>query len=339
MFKQAWTVVTGLEWARPFYWQEAVLCLPAMPLLLFFGPWVGDTVKASIAAGAAFSVGFGAIRGLRGHRWGAMLAATFGIAAMAFLGSLCGEWPWVLLVVATGLAALCGALGMLDDDLWWVVLQMLIALLVAGYFAGASYAALERATWSFVGGATQTLIVMTAALFFPKFVGPARSTIKEPPTRARLIDHIVRAAVCVALAWSIAHYLGLANNYWAPMTAMLLIKPGLHQTRTRGIERLTGTLLGCVVATLFVDLIGGRRDLELAGLALTAASAFAMQKANYAAMTAALTATIVLLTSLATGTVLLNAEHRIVATLLGGVVAFLVAWLPPCNVFAPAAVK
>jgi hypothetical protein len=49
-----------LDWARPFYLREALLCLPAMPLLLMAGLVRNQEVAGVVAAGGAFSVGFGA---------------------------------------------------------------------------------------------------------------------------------------------------------------------------------------------------------------------------------------------------------------------------------------
>lgn len=300
-----------------------------MPLLLLISLREGYEVQGIIAAGAAFSVGFGVSHGLRGIRWGAMVAAALGIPVMAFIGSLVGEWPWALLAVAGLAAALCGALGMIDDDLWWVTLQWVIALLVAGSFAGPLPMALERAAFALSGGLAQVTVVIALATLLPILAEPPSPPAAKPtPTRLALLGQAARAAVAVMLAGWVARELHLSNSYWAPMTAMLVIKPGLPDTRTRGVARFVGTLAGCVLATLFVLAIRGSTGLQLLGLALTASAAFGLQKAHYAGMTAAITATIVLLISLASGSVLENSEHRLSATVVGGLIALLMAAMP-----------
>ena len=103
----------------------------------------------------------------------------------------------------------------------------------------------------------------------------------------------------------------------------------LRETEVRGVARLSGTILGCLLATLFVSLAKGATAPLVAALSLTAALGFALQKAGYAFMTAAITAAIVLLISLSSGTVLATAEHRVLATVLGGAVALLVAFVFP----------
>jgi hypothetical protein len=310
-------------------WRESLLSLPAMPLLLLIGLASGNELRGAIAAGAAFSVGFGVSRGLHGRRWGAMLAATFGIAFAAMVGSLAGNSLWVLAALAGTGAFICGFFGLRDDDLWWVTLQIVIALLVAGNFPGSWLAAAERSLETLVGGLTQVVLVIGLSRIFPAAIIPLPAPASRPSTsNVEAMVHALRAAICVTLALLLAHAAGLANAYWAPMTALLVIKPRLIETRIRGARRLVGTVAGCAAATLFVILVEAKAGPLLVGLTLAATSAFALQKANYASMTAAVTATIVLLISLSTADVVMTSEHRLFATIMGGVIAWLVACIP-----------
>jgi uncharacterized membrane protein YccC len=113
------------------------------------------------------------------------------------------------------------------------------------------------------------------------------------------------------------------------MTAMLVLKPGLSETQTRGLARLVGTLVGCVAASGFVMAAGQARPVLLAAMAATAGAAYALQKAHYATLTCMITATVVFLLTLGRGAVVLNAEHRLIATVLGGVIALGVARVAP----------
>ncbi len=317
--------------SQPFYGREAALCVPAIPLLLIIGAATHNIAYAAVSAGAAFSVGFGAARDLRGRRWAAMIGATIGITLMAFIGVLAGQSEPVLLVVAAVAAAGCAVLALIDEDIWWISLQMVIALFVGGYFSGDVHAALLRSFAVLAGGATQLAVVVVLARLAPQAAnrlppGPK----KGPAPRSLMISHALRAAACVVLSLAIAHYIGLANSYWAPMTAMLILKPGLSETHTRGIARLTGTVLGCIAASLFAILVGYSQPWLIAGVALTAGASFALQKAHYSVLTSAVTATVVLILSLAHGGgVLANAEHRLIATILGGCVALILARIAP----------
>ncbi len=305
--------------------------MPAMPLLLLAGIATGTVAYSAVAAGAAFSVGFGAARNLRGRRWAAMNAATLGCTLSAFVGCLAGEWLPVEVLLAAAAAAACAVLALLDEDLWWISLQMVIAVLVGGYFHGPLKAAALRAGAVFVGGATQVLIVMVLAKLAPRAAQPLPAGPPGKPAEKRLlIAHGLRAAICVAMALAAAEAFGLANSYWAPMTAMIVLKPGLSETRTRGMARLSGTVAGCVLATLFAIGVGYTQPWLVAGMGLAAGAAFSLQRAHYAVMTSAVTATVVLLLSLAHGGgALANAEHRLIATVLGGALALLVARIAP----------
>jgi len=319
-------------WGRqPFYWREAALCAPAMPLLLLAGVAFGQVPYAAVATGAAFSVGFGAARDLRGWRWAAMGAAAIGVALAALAGCLAGQWLWIILPLAAVVAMGCAVLALVDEDLWWIALQMVIALLVASYFAGRLHAALLRGGIVLAGAMVQVAVVVILARLFPAAAArlPA-GPVKDPPPRWLYPVHALRAGVCVTLSLYLAHLLGLSNGYWAPMTAMLVLKPGLSDTNTRGLARLTGTLAGGALASVFAVAVGYAWPALVLGIAVAATAAFALQKAHYAILSSAVTATVVLLLSLAEGGgALVNAEHRLIATVIGGAVALVVARIAP----------
>jgi len=323
----------------PVHWREAALCVPALAVLFGLGVWTGHPVPGAIAAGAAFSVGFGAARELHGRRWGAMVAATVGMAIATFVGSLAGRELALLLVVAALAAGGCAMLALRDEDLWWVVLQSIIALLVAGSYAGSVHAAGIRALDVLVGGATQIAAVVLLAHLVPRLGAWEFARKALPvPTASALLAHALRAVVAVAGALGVAEAFHLSNAYWAPMTVLLILKPGLHDTQSRGLERLAGTVVGCAVATLFAIAVHEARSAMAIGFLVMAGVAYALQKARYALFSGALTASIVLLISLGRFSVLVNAEHRILATLLGGVIALLIARIGPADLKQPATV-
>ncbi len=334
---------------HPFHWREAALCAPAMPLLILVGIESGHPIEGATAAGAALAVGFGAARELKGRRWGAMIAAMVGMAIAAFAGCLLGQSLPLFVLVAGMAAAICAAFALYDEDLWWVILQIVIAYLIAGYYAGPLAAATDRGLVVLIGGAIQIGIVRLLASLFPAAAAPTivreagvrgagirqagiRSPVaKSPPgTNSGLRGaHMIRAAICVMASLLVTDRLGLSNSYWAPMTALIVLKPRLRETHARGLARLVGTLAGCTVATLYAHVCGGSNWFLGLGMAGSAMAAYALQKAHYASLTAAITATVVLLLSLGHVGALANAEHRLVATLVGGGIALAVAWVVP----------
>lgn len=304
--------------------------MPAIPLMMLAGVLTGQVATAAIACGAAFSVGFGAARDLRGLRWGAMWAAALCMAMTTFVGSLTGT-PNTLAIVVTAVAgAGCAALALYHEDLWWITLQAVIFLYVAQYYPGDLAEAARRAAVVLAGGIAQIGCVLVLRHVAPHAAGrlPPGAPLQHPARRSVLL-HMARAALCAAAALWCARRFGLANSYWAPMTGMLVLKPGLRDTFTRGFERVGGTLAGCLLATLLVIAVRGEPFVLVALLGLAAAAAFAVQKSSYAVLSCAVSATVVLLITLARGSPVLNAEHRVEATLLGGGIAMACAWIAP----------
>ncbi|MDO5630868.1 MAG: FUSC family protein [Paracoccus sp. (in: a-proteobacteria)] len=311
----------------PAFWRLAAICLPAVPLLMTFGVIWDDAVKGLVMAGAAYSVGFGAGRSVSGGRWLVIVLAAVSIAAAAFLGSLAGQSFALMLAIIAVLAGACGALALLNEDRWWIALQVVIAFVIASYYPQAIPGAAERGALVLAGGAAQIACVLLLGWLLPLWAAPLPAAApKEPPTRGSLLRHVLRAALAVTGAMWIARSLGLHHDYWAPMAALMVLKPGLTETRTRGIARLIGTVGGSALATGFALATGQQVAAMLAALTVAAFLSFALQKAHYAVFTAAVTMTVVTMIDLAQGAPLANAEQRIIATLMGGGLALLCAW-------------
>ncbi|KAK0331609.1 hypothetical protein LTR94_028240, partial [Friedmanniomyces endolithicus] len=301
-----------------------------MPLLLGAGVVSGLATEGAMAAGAAFVVGLAASRDLVGRRWGAMFGTALGLTLAAVAGTIAGQSPLLLLGLGCLGGAICAAIALYEEDLWWVILQGVIAFLIAGYYAGPVDQALVRGASVLVGGGVQIGLVVILALLFPKAAARLPLGPRPPePGRKLLISHMARAAVAVGLSLVLSWSIHLQNWAWAPMTAMIVLKPGLMETQTRGVQRVAGTLLGCAFATVYAVEVQSSHPWLIAAAGVTAFAAFALQQAHFATLTGAVTATAVLLVSLGYGGVLANAEHRIVATVIGGLTALIVARIAP----------
>lgn len=304
--------------------------MPAMPLMMLAGVLSDDVAVGAIATGAAFSVGFGAARDLAGRRWGAMWAAAAAMAAATLIGIVAGNAAAATLIVNVAAAALCAALALYDEDLWWLSLQAVIALFVAEYYPGDAVDATRRAAVVLGGGLVQIGCVVALAKVAPHAAERLpRGARPGKPTRRAVAGHALRAAACVSAALALAWHWRLSNSYWAPMTGMIVLKPGLRDTWLRGGHRVAGTLGGCAAATLFVLAVRADTWALLAGLAAGVGWSFAIQKSHYAALSFAITWVVVLLLTIAHGGVVQNVEHRLIATLLGGGVALASAGLAP----------
>lgn len=325
---------------RPFHGHEGLLAVPALVGLVLAGMIWDERVHAMVAAGAAFSVGLGTAHTMGRWRWDSMVAALAGMILAGFAGTLIGLVGWAYVAFASGFAGLTAWLALRDTQVWWTVLQFEVGFLVAGHFAGGVGAALDRAGLILLGGALQIACVVAFTRIFPAVREAYAGGSAEPETDSRLIAaHVARAVVCVGASLLTAQALGLAYAYWAPLAALLVLKPRLHETRARGVQRLGGTLCGCLLATLFAMACHDAPLALVAGMAVSAWCAFSAQKAHYVLLTTAITVTVVLMVSLAGTDPAANAEHRLLATLLGGVIALVVAALVPHKLPRAAAIR
>ncbi len=323
------------QWVTPVYWREALCGVPALPVILLLGIASGRLLPSLVAAGAAFSVGLGAARSLNGHRWGAMIAATLGMTASALLGSALGNHGALALIVSGLLAGITAALAARNQNWWWVSLQLTIAFLVASHFPGTILVAAARAALVFAGGAIQIAFVATLAWLIPGAGNPLPPQPQMKPLAALWpLITTARAALCTPVALIAAQSLHLKNDYWAPMTALVVLKPHFAETGWRGFARIIGTVAGCVLASCLDAAIGSNVPVVAILLGLAAGTAFACQRTHYAVSCFTITVTAVLLLDLAQGAPLANAAHRIEATLTGGLVALAFA-----AIASPAMVK
>ena len=304
---------------RPLYLREAALATPAIPLLTAAGYLAGAPAVGAIAAGAAFAVGFGAARDLKGRRWAAMIVATLGMPIATFVGAVTGLGSPGLIAAAAVLAVVCAVTDLVDDDLWWLALQMIVALMLAGAVPGDAIHAAGIAAIVLLGGGVQLMLVFCLARTFPNAGLPLpKPPAQTPPSPGDLAAHAFRAVLAVVTSLWLVGAAHLQNGYWAPMIAMIILRPGLRQTRVRGLARVVGTVAGGLAAAAAIHFVGLSASTILLGVGLATVGAYGLQKAHYSTLTAFITMVVVLLACVAHPLVAANAEHRLLATLIGG---------------------
>jgi len=328
------TLVSRLR-SVTFEGRAALLCLPALALMLGYGWLTGHHAASSVAVGGALAVGFGSVHAFTRWRWAAMLLAAIGMSISTLVGSLAGNHEIALLATAALWAAACAIFTSIEFGAWWILLQWAIALFVASYYPADLADALSRAGLVLAGG----LLQMACVIIGWKLEGgpppaAAHHSLRRVRKTLRLVRtgklptlrHALRAGISVALAAGIVHALALPNGYWAPMTGLLVLKPQLRATRSRGLERLIGTLLGAGIAGLIS--LAAPSGVALLLLTLIAAwFAFALQRSDYVVFTVAVTATIVFVLAVDHSSEAVTAGHRLLATALGGGLALAVAHL------------
>jgi uncharacterized membrane protein YccC len=141
--------------------------------------------------------------------------------------------------------------------------------------------------------------------------------------QSAVFRHAVRLSITVAAAEILSRSLETPRAYWLPMTVVLVLKPEFTITFTRGLLRITGTIVGLLLATVMFHFLPQGIGLEVA---LVGGFVFLLRwagPANYGVFGVAVSALIVLLIAIsgvAPKDVILA---RGVNTLLGGGLALL----------------
>ncbi|MDE3134488.1 MAG: FUSC family protein [Acidobacteriota bacterium] len=141
--------------------------------------------------------------------------------------------------------------------------------------------------------------------------------------------HALRLAVVVPLTELLIQRLALPRAYWAVVAASTVLRPGFGQTFTRGAERMLGTFLGVVVATLVAVGLDPTGWGVVAVVAVLAYCTYAVFPASFAVGIAMLTGVVVfLLHAVAPGTVQ-TALDRGIDTAIGGAIGLVAYALWP----------
>jgi uncharacterized membrane protein YccC len=131
--------------------------------------------------------------------------------------------------------------------------------------------------------------------------------------------------VALAIATAIDRWLSAQNNYWIPMTVLIVLRPDHYQTIERGIARMLGTIAGAALAGLIIIVATHNPWILGAGIVLFAWGSYSLFYANYAYFAVCLTAYVVLLLSLAGVSPHPLILHRIAFTAIGGALALIAA--------------
>ena len=277
-----------------------------------------------------------------------MILASLGIGAATFVGMVAGHTNFILVLIAAGTGFAYGMLSLRQPGVSWVGQQSMVFLLVASAFPFSPQAAAIRSGLVMAGGALQILTssillrllqqLRTDLRLVARYLREehqalrasveqaARSLMKSSPAPSA-VPYAIRLAVTLMVSTEIYRRFGFANGYWIPMTALLVLRPGLSDTASRAIARTIGTLVGAVLASFFLAHLAPALP-TLAFLTLCFAwFSYSLNNVNYGLFTLCLTAYIVCLLALNSLPGKDVAYHRAVSTVIGGGLALTVRLL------------
>ncbi len=334
---------TAFPWARrtPIRGLQSVV---AVATALIVGKLSGHASAGAIAAGAAFTIGFALFHEALASTLLSMAIVTLGLASGTLAGSLGAEVPVLVLLLALIASVNYGLLAELGPTSSWIGQQCAVFVVIASYFPLGVHYAVGRAEMVLLGGALQMLFY---ALFHIHHLHPRMRAARQPVlprARARALQilqliradltwrspmasYIVRLIFAVGLSTAIYQRFHIRNGYWAPMTAILVLKPQWSNTLSRGIARLSGTLLGAGVALVLA--VWAPLPLWLTfTLCVTAAwGCYATQAVNYALFSFSITLYIVFLFRFGGFSDRSAAHLRLLNTAVGGGIALAIDFL------------
>ncbi len=141
--------------------------------------------------------------------------------------------------------------------------------------------------------------------------------------RSVTLQHALRYAVTVELAFFGSQHWPRSHSYWLPMTVAIVLRQDYGTTIQRGLSRLGGTLAGLALAVLLVDVF--HPDviaLQIMTVATTWFVFFSVQS-SYAIMTAAVSGFVVFSIAAAGAATNEVGGMRLIASILGTLIAFL----------------
>ena len=112
------------------------------------------------------------------------------------------------------------------------------------------------------------------------------------------MPYALRLAITLGVSTEIYRHFGFANGYWIPMTALLVLRPGLSDTANRAIARTIGTLAGAMLASFFLAHLAPPPPTLAFLILFFAWFSYSLNNVNYGLFTLCLTAYIVCLLAL-----------------------------------------
>jgi hypothetical protein len=335
------------DWRAQSFRADLIFVLP-IAICLTLGIWLGHPGAALIAAGGAFTVGFGAKQHIDESHLLPMILVTLGIGAATFVGMVAGHTNFILVLLAAGAGFVYGMLSLRQPGVSWVGQQSIVFLLVASAFPFSPRAAAIRSGLVMAGG---TLQIITSSLLLRLLsqlrtdllsvarhvrdehqalrlhVEQAARSLLKRDTAPSALPYAIRLSITLGVSTEIYRHFDFANGYWIPMTALLVLRPGLSDTANRAIARTVGTLAGAMLASYALAHLQPSPPILAVLVLFFAWLSYSLNNVNYGLFTLCLTAYIVSLLALAALPGSVVAYHRAISTMIGGALALTVRLL------------
>jgi hypothetical protein len=249
---------------------------------------------------------------------------------LTIVGLMVGDYMWPMTISLTVVTFFCGLtlfygpnaamLGLLMNC-WFVVVLELSGPPVLDKLAG------------FLIGGLVAMIAITVFTFILIPYRKKRGTSSAPKGesgpnirsiwRSPAFQFAVVKACAVGAAAILGWMLVGAKPFWVVFAPLSIVKPDLHQTKLSGLKRIAGTIVGGIVGVL---LIGNLQDpLVLLTMVILIIFLFlSVVNLSYTIEIMLLTILMIVVGRIEGASAIFSGAERIVATILGVVIAFVV---------------
>ncbi|MFF9350274.1 FUSC family protein [Streptomyces sp. NPDC014734] len=149
----------------------------------------------------------------------------------------------------------------------------------------------------------------------------ARAMRAELRPGSPILRHAVRVAVVVAIGYLIGTALPFGHGYWAPMAAVMTMRPDFSQTYERAVARFGGTIVGVSLATAIVRTVHPGVTSSAVLAVCCALLMYLLMRTGYVVGQACVSAYVVFLLGMAGDNWSQTVPERVVLTLVGGLLA------------------
>jgi hypothetical protein len=290
---------------------------------------------------ATFGVVFVVIRATGGqyaHRGRDMVFLEVAGALLTALAFFLGTGGWGLIVLAAFVVTLAAGLSLRFGlpvlivavflNIWFIVALSL----AAGYHtSGVKTSSLKQAVAWLVG--TALCLAVTFVLRLIRARKPPSQQVAKTPGHAKPIEltrpvvlFAVIRALTVAVAVAIPFGLKVPQAFLMPVGTIIALKPDLAQSTLLAEQRAVGTLIGALVAAVFLLTVESKHAL-VAVIVIFFAAMASLFKVNYALFCAALAAAVLIALDLPNPTNFSDEGRRVLYTLAGVLLAVIVSLL------------
>ncbi|MEU2528073.1 FUSC family protein [Streptomyces sp. NPDC013087] len=161
-----------------------------------------------------------------------------------------------------------------------------------------------------------------------------RSVRREMRRGSTILRHAVRVSAVAAAGYLLGAVLPFGHGYWAPMTAVMVMRPEFTQTYSRSVARFMGTVVGVAVATGIVQAAHPNAELSALLAVVSAGLMYLLMRTGYAVGQVCVSAYVVFLLGMAGDDWSQTVPERVVLTFIGGILAMVAyavypAWETP----------